>query len=173
MGKTQNHRNSIKQWLAVGGGWVGGWLRLAVGGPWGLSSRAVPKKNSLGFFRIPLSVPVNVSAYVYAGVCVCAHFCAFACGCLSVCVSVSVCLCLCQSTTTAVGTGQPRPPTPSSVPAAGNLPWRSGMSARNHPGIRQWTPLTLGKVPPVDTAQHNTKHQGPPQHRQYSGTHER
>ena len=43
MGKTQDHRNSIEQLLAVGGGWrtavgswwwvvVGGWWRLAVGG---------------------------------------------------------------------------------------------------------------------------------------------
>ena len=35
-GKTQNHRNSIEQWLAVGGGWrlaaVGGWRLVAVGG---------------------------------------------------------------------------------------------------------------------------------------------
>ena len=29
LGKAPNHRNSIEQWLAVGGGW-----RLAVGGGW-------------------------------------------------------------------------------------------------------------------------------------------
>ena len=37
MGKTQNHRNSIEQYLAVDGNWRladgGGW-RLAVGGGW-------------------------------------------------------------------------------------------------------------------------------------------
>ena len=34
-GETQDHRNGIEQWLAVGGGWrlaVGGGWRLAVGG---------------------------------------------------------------------------------------------------------------------------------------------
>ena len=40
MGKTQYHRSSIEQCLAVGG-WqvvaVGGGWRLAVDGPWGLS----------------------------------------------------------------------------------------------------------------------------------------
>ena len=35
MGKTQDHRSSTEQWLAVGGGWrlvVSDWRRLAVGG---------------------------------------------------------------------------------------------------------------------------------------------
>ena len=32
MGKTQDHRNSVEQWWAVGGGW-----RLAVGGCWRLA----------------------------------------------------------------------------------------------------------------------------------------
>ena len=41
MGTTKHHRNSIEQWLGVGGGWrrlaVGGWWRLvAVGGWWRL-----------------------------------------------------------------------------------------------------------------------------------------
>ena len=62
-GKTQNYRNNIEQWLAVGGGWwrmaVGSWWRLAVGGwwltvggPWGLS---LTKK--LGFSRTALLWP--------------------------------------------------------------------------------------------------------------------
>ena len=48
MGCPQNHRNSIEQWLAAGGGWrlaVGGGCQLAVGGPWGLSLRAVLSKK--------------------------------------------------------------------------------------------------------------------------------
>ena len=36
MGKTQDHRNSVEQWLAVGGGWLlvvgGGWRLVVVGG---------------------------------------------------------------------------------------------------------------------------------------------
>ena len=46
MGKTQNHRDRIEQWLAVGCGWlwlvVGGWWRLvavgAVSGWWRLAA---------------------------------------------------------------------------------------------------------------------------------------
>ena len=52
LGNTQNHRNSVVQCLAVGGGW-----RLAVGGPWGLSLRAVlnkKKKEKLGFIKTAL-----------------------------------------------------------------------------------------------------------------------
>ena len=44
MGKAQDHRNSIEQWLAIGNWRLavgGGWL-LAVGGPWGLF---LTKKN--------------------------------------------------------------------------------------------------------------------------------
>ena len=51
MGKTQDRRPSIEQWLAVGGGWrlaVGGGWRLAVGGPWGLSLKAVLNKKKWG-----------------------------------------------------------------------------------------------------------------------------
>ena len=56
MGKTQNHRNRIEQWLAVGS-WqlvaVGGW-RLEVGGPWGLSLRAALNKKKMGLLRTAL-----------------------------------------------------------------------------------------------------------------------
>ena len=49
MGKTQDHRNGIEQWLAVGSGWrlaaVGGW-QLAVGGWWSL--RGVRKQKRIG-----------------------------------------------------------------------------------------------------------------------------
>ena len=49
MGKTQNHRNIIEQWLAVGGWWfvavgggwrlaISGWWQLAVGGWWSLGA---------------------------------------------------------------------------------------------------------------------------------------
>ena len=44
MGKTQDHRNSMEQWLAVAGGWrlaVGGWRLAVVGGSQGQSLRAV------------------------------------------------------------------------------------------------------------------------------------
>ena len=68
------HRNSIEQWLAVGGRWrlvavgggwrlvavgswqlvaVGGW-RLGISGPWGLSLSAVPNKKKLEFLRTTL-----------------------------------------------------------------------------------------------------------------------
>ena len=78
MGKTQNHRSSIEQWLAVGGGWrlvavggwwlvaVGDWWRLVVGGPRGLSLRAVLNqkiqrvpKDSPGRWSRPVMPPVS------------------------------------------------------------------------------------------------------------------
>ena len=44
IGKTQNHRNSVEQWLAVGGGW-----QLAVGGWWSLG--AMLNKKNFGFSK--------------------------------------------------------------------------------------------------------------------------
>ena len=68
MGTTQDHRNRIEQWLAVGGGWWlavgsgwrlavgGGWWQLAVGGWWSLGAvlRGCPeqkRRQKLGFLR--------------------------------------------------------------------------------------------------------------------------
>ena len=83
MGRTQDHRNNIKQWLAVGGGWQlaavggwrlvvvgswrlavgGGWWRLAVGGGWRLAvggwrlvvPRGCPEKKKPEFLRTALA----------------------------------------------------------------------------------------------------------------------
>ena len=59
MRKTQNHRNVIEQWLAVGGGWrwaVGGWWLLAVGVSRfvAVSLRAVLNKKRGVFLRTVL-----------------------------------------------------------------------------------------------------------------------
>ena len=53
MGRTQEHRNSIEQWLAVGG-----W-RLAVGGPWGL-------KGGITLTRVDLRRSAAHSAAAWA-----------------------------------------------------------------------------------------------------------
>ena len=54
MVKTQNHRNSIGQWLAVGGSWrlawVGGWRLVG----WRLALKAVLNKKKLGLLRTAL-----------------------------------------------------------------------------------------------------------------------
>ena len=78
MGTQNDNRNSIEQWLAVGGWWwlaadggwrlavgnwwrlaVGGW-RLAVGGPWGLSLGGVLKVS-------PAPTVLSTAAYLGQG----------------------------------------------------------------------------------------------------------
>ena len=55
MGKTQDHRNHIERWLAVGG-----WWRLAVGG-W-RSMGAVLNKKKWGFLGTPLTTASSSTA---------------------------------------------------------------------------------------------------------------
>ena len=47
MGKTENRRNGVEQWLAVGGGW-----RLAVGGWWSLGAVLNEKRTALPWRRV-------------------------------------------------------------------------------------------------------------------------
>ena len=66
MGKTQDHRTIIQQWLAVGGGWwlvavgdwwqlaVGGWCRLAVGA-WQLVASGAGRGLAMDSWRLVVS----------------------------------------------------------------------------------------------------------------------
>ena len=53
MGKTQDHKNSIEQWLAVGG-----WWRLAVGGGWRLAAGDGWRLVAVGSWQLVALGPV-------------------------------------------------------------------------------------------------------------------